>query len=127
MQPKKVINDTRAKMVRGKRFNLAEIQQYEHAIVQMVNDDRAEVMFLYFAEILHDKLGFGHKRVTNIVKEVDSRMTEWLEPDFNIDDLIVRVYEKTQFLFACTEEEYVRITELLKDKGLLVDKVKEVN
>ena len=127
MQPRKIINDTRAKIMRGKKLSPAEVMRYENAVAQMVTEDRVTLMFLYFAETLHDVHGFGHKRTTRIISEVDKRMHDFLDPDFDLDDLIVRVYKKTQYIVAGSEEEFDHTLEVLKSNGFPVERFKEVN
>lgn len=117
MSPERVINNARAMMIRGKRFKPEEIGRYEDAVRQAVENDRTEAMMLYFAEVLHDELGFGMKRVSRILQKVDSSMHEWLQPEFNLDDLRLRVFGKTKFLFACDIDDQKRIVELLNKAG----------
>jgi hypothetical protein len=77
-------------------------------------------MLLYFAEVLHDEYGFGMRRISNVLNKVDESMHEWLEDDFNMDNLRLRVFEKTKFLFACDIEDQKRINELLEQAGYKV-------
>lgn len=121
MNKERVINSTRAGMIRGKRFNMSEIARYEDVLKQQMNDDKVEVMMLYFAEVLHDELGFGLKRTQNILSKVDERMLEWLDEEgFNIDKLRLRVFEKTHFLFACDEMDQKYIEDMLDQAGFKV-------
>lgn len=121
MNKERVINSTRAGMMRGKRFKPQEIGQYEDALKQQMNDDKVEVMMLYFAEVLHDELGFGLKRTQNILTKVDEHMCEWLDVEgFNIDVLRRRVFEKTHFLFACDEMDQKYIEDMLDQAGFKV-------
>lgn len=121
MNKERVINSTRAGMIQGKRFNMSEIARYEDVLKQQMNDDKVEVMMLYFAEVLHDELGFGLKRTQNILSKVDERMLEWLDEEgFNIDKLRLRVFEKTHFLFACDEMDQKYIEDMLDQAGFKV-------
>lgn len=117
----KIINQAEVAMIRGKGMNMAQIQRYKNAVKQQEHNYLLEVMMLYMAEVLHDELGFGMKRIRKILTSVDSRMYEWVnEPDFTIDDLRVRVYKKTHYMFACSEEEHEYIVKLLEDAGVKV-------
>lgn len=121
MTKEQIINSTRAGMIRGKRFKPQEISKYEDVLRQQTNDDKVEVMMLYFAEVLHDELGFGMKRIQRILSKLDEQMLEWLEVDgFNIDNLRIRVFGKTNFLFVCDEVEHKRVLELLDQAGYKV-------
>lgn len=112
-----IINATRVAMLKGRRLTPKQIEQYEYAIRQGVNDNRVEAMMLYAAEALHDELGFGIKRTSRILNKIDESMKEWLDPSFQLDDLRIRVFEKTGFMFACTEEDQRHIEKLLKNAG----------
>lgn len=127
MNKERVINAARAGMLKGKRFKPQEIGQYENALLQQIHDDKVEVMMLYFAEVLHDVLGFGLKRTQNVLSKVDEYMYEWLTAeDFNIDRLRLRVFEKTNFMFACDEEDLKYIEKLLTDAGYNVKGEKDL-
>lgn len=121
MNKERVINSTRAGMMRGKRFKPQEIAQYEDVLRQQTHDDKVEVMMLYFAEVLHDELGFGLRRTQNILSKVDERMLEWLDEEgFSLDKLRLRVFEKTHFLFACDEMDQKYIEDMLDQAGYKV-------
>ena len=120
MSTQTIMNSSRAMMMRGKKFNPKEIAKYEEAIRKHYDDTRVETMLLYFAEVLHDEYGFGMRRISNVLNKVDESMHEWLEDDFNMDILRLRVFEKTKFLFACDIEEQKRINELLEQAGYKV-------
>lgn len=127
MSKEQIINATRAGMIRGKRFKPQEISKYEDALRQQVNDDKVEVMMLYFAEVLHDELGFGMKRTQKILSKLDEYMYEWISVEgFDLDALRVRVFGKTNFLFACDEEDQKRIEQLLNDAGYKVKTEKDL-
>lgn len=120
MNKERIINAARAGMMRGKRFKPQEIGQYENAVLQSDIDDRLEVMMLYFAEVLHDELGFGMKRTQNILTKIDDHMHEWLDDEFRIDDLRIRVFGKTNFIFAPDPDKFEHIKELLENAGFKV-------
>lgn len=117
----KIIQQAHVGMIRGKRFSPKEIQQYEAAVLQGLNDDRVEVMMLYFAESMHDVEGYGTKRTRRILNDVDAKMQEWLTPGFELNTLRLRVWEKTGWIFACDEEGYNNIVQLLQEHGYKVD------
>lgn len=117
MSVKNTVNSARVGMIRGKRFSPKEIEKYEMALKQNVDNTRVEAMFLYFVEVLHDEYGFGMKRIRNVINKVDESMHEWLQDDFNMDDLRVRVFGKTSYIFTCDEEERKHIYEVLEAAG----------
>ena len=59
----KIINQAEVAMIRGKGMNMAQIQRYKNAVKQQEHNFLLEVMMLYMAEVLHDELGFGMKRI----------------------------------------------------------------
>ena len=127
MNKDRIINATRAGMIRGKRFSPPEIGRYEDALLQQTHDDKVEVMMLYFAEVLHDELGFGMKRTQKILSKVDEHMCEWLDVEnFNLDKLRVRVFDKTHFMFACDEDDMKHIEKLLTEAGYNVKGEKDL-
>lgn len=117
MSVKNTVNSARVGMIRGKKFSPKEIEKYEMALKQNVDNTRVEAMFLYFVEVLHDEYGFGMKRIRNVIDNVDLSMREWLRDDFNMDELRVRVFGKTHYIFTCDEEERKRIYEVLEAAG----------
>lgn len=120
MSARNIVNAARVGMVRGKRFSPKEIERYEMALKQNVDNTRVETIFLYFAEVLHDEYGFGMKRTSNVINKVDENMHEWLNDDFNLDDLRLRVFEKTRFLFTCDPEEQKRVYAMLEAAGYVL-------
>lgn len=121
MTGERLIKNAQVGMLRGKRFTPKEIQLYESAVRQTVNDDRVEVMMLYFAEVMHDLAGYGTKRTRRILSEVDARMHDWLQPGFTLNELRLRVWEKTGWIFTCDEEGYKQVIEMLQANGYKVD------
>lgn len=120
MRKEKIVNGARAKMLRGIKMTPKEIRQYEEAIQQYVNDSRVEVMFLYFAEALHDIHVWGWRRIMKVICLVDQKMREWLNPDFKLDDLRERVYKKTGAIIAFSKEEEEAIVAMLRARGYKV-------
>lgn len=112
-----IITSARVSMLHGRRMSQKQIVQYEEAIRQTFTDDRVEVMMLFMAEALHDIAGYGMKRTSRILRSIDERMKEFLEDGFQIDALRVRVFGKTNFMFACSPEEQKHIAEVLKAAG----------
>ena len=117
MNRKQIINQGRVSMLQGRRMTQKQIVQYEAAIRQQLTDNRVEVMMLFMAEALHDIAGYGMKRTARVLRNIDARMAEFLEDDFDIDALRVRVFEKTQLMFACNEEDQKHIAKLLQAAG----------
>ena len=120
MGARNTVNSARVGMMRGKRFSPKEIERYEMALKQNVDNTRVETIFLYFAEALHDLYGFGMKRTSKVINTVDENMHEWLRDDFNMDDLRLRVFEKTRFLFTCDAEEQKHVHEMLAEAGYIL-------
>lgn len=117
MKLERIINQARSYMIKGRRMNPAQISQYENAIRQSVHDGLLEAVLLYMAEVLHDELGFGRVRTARILRKVDEHMLEWQDPEFQMDELRLRVFGKTQFMFACNEEDQKHIARLLQAAG----------
>lgn len=119
--PMQIINATKVLMYNGHKFKPNEIRKYENAIWQQNTDDRIEVMMLFFAEALHDISGYGQKRTQMILKSIDERMLEFIDGvnagTFDLDLLRMRVFKKTNYIFALNEEDQNRIIEMLEASG----------
>lgn len=95
-----------------------ELAMYEAAINHLTKDNIMETMFLYAVEALKDDMGLPNDECHRIAYAIDSRMHEWTDnPNFNIDDLRLRVFQKVEFMFACSEEDEEHIVQLLRDAG----------
>ena len=117
MSTQTIINSMRAMAMRGKKFSPKDITKYEEAIRKHYDDTRVETMMLYVAEVLHDEYGFGMKRIGHTLTKMDEHMKEWLQDDFSMDQLRLRVFKKTKFLFACDIEDQKRIQQLFEQAG----------
>lgn len=51
---------------------------------QVLNDGRAEAMFLLFILLLHRHFGFGQKRCLRIMQGVDDMMGLWLKGELDL-------------------------------------------
>lgn len=123
----KIIDSTVAKMIRGYRFKPKEIAAFEDAIMRTQMDNQTETMMLFFAEALHDVAGADAKDIFRVMAYINVRLNEFIElvnnHAFNIDDLRLRVYEKTDYIFAMSEEDREHIRLMLKEHGYDVDAV----
>lgn len=123
----KIIDSTVAKMIRGYRFKPKEIAAFEDAIMRTQMDNQTETMMLFFAEALHDVAGADAKDIFRVMAYINVRLNEFIElvnnHSFNIDDLRLRVYEKTDYIFAMSEEDREHIRLMLKEHGYDVDAV----
>lgn len=122
-----MLDKVRKKILEGRtallkaRKNMAFITSYENAILQEYNDNRVECMMLFFAEVLHDEMGFGQKRIARVLDGIDRSMTEFFNQEFDLDQLKVRVYKKCNFLWVANEEEQRYMVALLEANGIKVD------
>ena len=123
----KIIDSTVAKMIRGYRFKPKEIAAFEDAIMRTQMDNQTETMMLFFAEALHDVAGADAKDIFRVMAYINVRLNEFIElvnnHSFSIDDLRLRVYEKTDYIFAMSEEDREHIRLMLKEHGYDVDAV----
>lgn len=126
MNKQKIVSAARAKMLRGVKMTPKEIRQYEEAIQQYVHDSRVEVIFLYIAEALHKLNRFGWRRIMRVICWIDAHMREWLDPNFQIDDLRERVYKETGAIIAFTQEEQDAIVAMLRARGYKVKTEEDV-
>lgn len=112
---------TTAGMLAGRRFSPKQIEELRRAVWEEANDGRVEVMLLFFAEALHDVLGYGYKRTARILHWVNDHMQEWTDKvnagEWDIDDLRIRVFEKTGFMFALNKQDQMHIVEVLNGLG----------
>ena len=123
----KIIDSTVAKMIRGYRFKPKEIAAFEDAIMRTQMDNQTETMMLFFAEALHDVAGADANDIFRTMAYINVRLNEFIElvnnHSFSIDDLRLRVYEKTDYIFAMSEEDREHIRLMLKEHGYDVDAV----
>ena len=123
----KIIDSTVARMIRGYRFKPKEIAAFEDAIMRTQMDNQTETMMLFFAEALHDVAGADGHDIFRVMAYINVRLNEFIElvnnHSFNIDDLRLRVYEKTDYIFAMSEEDREHIRLMLKEHGYDVDAV----
>lgn len=124
MTAQKLIQQTYMWMLQGRRFRLKEIDAFRDAIWRESQDGRIEAMMLFMAEALHDTLGFGHIRTARVLRYCDKRMAEFIEEThkgtFSMDDLRIRVFGKTHFMFAMSAEDQEHIVKVLTDAGYKV-------
>lgn len=118
---RKTINEGRAALIGKARKNPVFVRSYENAVLQEYNDNRVEAMMLFFAEVLHDELGFGQTRTRRILRSLDNYMMEFCEEGFDLDKLRIRIFEKTHFVFACNAEDQKHVEAVLKAAGYTVD------
>lgn len=80
------------------KTNIEEIKRAEQRIKrrqeQVMNDGRAEAMFLLHALAIHEIYGFGAKRCLRVMERVDSEMSKWLTGESDIPALRKRVEEE---------------------------------
>jgi len=123
----KIIDSTVARMIRGYRFKPKEIAAFEDAIMRTQMDNQTETMMLFFAEALHDVAGADANDIFRTMAYINVRLNEFIElvnnHSFSIDDLRLRVYEKTDYIFAMSEEDREHIRLMLKEHGYDVDAV----
>ena len=121
MKTQKYIQQVYAWMLQGRRFKLKEIDAFRDMIWKESQDGRIEAMMLFFAEAMHDVYGFGQKRSARILRYCDEKMKELIDKtndnSWDMDDLRLRVWEKTHFMFAMTEEDQQHIVAMLQAAG----------
>lgn len=133
MTTKKYIQQVYMWMLQGRRFKLKEIDQFRDTIWKESQDGRVEAMMLFFAEALHDVMGYGHQRTAKVLRYCDERMREFIdemnEDAFSMDALRIRVFEKTHFMFAMSPEDQKHIVTMLQEAGYNVtaDEPEEVS
>ena len=114
----------KAGMLCGRRFSPKQIERLREMIWTEANDGRIEVMMLFFAEAMHDVLGFGHERTRRILHYIDDKMRDFTagveDGTFDVDDLRVRVFSKTHFMFAMSEKDQQHIVDVLTAAGYTV-------
>lgn len=127
-----IIRRTYAGMVSGKRFSPKECNAFRDAIWREANDGKIEAMMLFFAESLHDTGHCGKDEIARVLRDCDQKMLEFIEKaddgTWNMDDLRVRVFGKTGFMFAMSREDQEHIVQVLTAAGydVSVDEPEEV-
>ena len=120
MNIQKKISEGRAALMRGQKKSPKFINEYESAVWQQALDTRYEIMVLYIAEMLHDRLGYDTDQVMECIVDLDNRMAEFTETK-DLDAIRIRVYEKIHMIFAATKEEQERIAGIMREKGFEVN------
>ena len=110
-----------AGMLAGRRFSPKQIEALHDMIWREADDGRIELMMLFFAEALHDVLHFGHDRISRVLHWVDDRMGEFSKElddgTMDVDDVRIRVFDKTKMMFALNEKDRDYIAQLLTAAG----------
>lgn len=124
MKTQKYIQQVYVWMMQGRKFRLKEIDAFRDAIWKESQDGRIEAMMLFFAEALHDTEGFGHTRTARVLRYCDEKMKEFIDRtndgSWDMDQLRLRVWEKTHFMFAMSDEDMEHITGMLQAAGYSV-------
>lgn len=120
MNEGKTIRDTEVAMMTGRRLSPRQIGAYKEAVRRHYDDGYIEAMSLFYAEAVADVLGAD--RVYEVMERARELQTKFIDDGQGaLDDLIVRVYEKTRVMvcFNDTDEAYVR--RLLQERGVKED------
>lgn len=121
MRIEQIIRQTYARMIAGHRFAMKECDAFRDAIWKEARRGQVEAMMLFFAEALHDSEGYDTEGVARVLRYVDGLMLEFIEKTddgtWNMDDLRLRVFGKTGFMFAMSEEDREHIAGVLKEAG----------
>ena len=117
----RLIGNSEVGMIRGKRFSLKEIRRFEEAVMRTQTDGQIECMMLFFCETLHEILGSDEGDIFRVMSRLNEHLTQFMQdirkPGFNIDDIRLRVYEKTNYIFAMSEDDRLHIREMLAEHG----------
>lgn len=113
----KIITDTHARMMAGKRFSPKEITTYYNAVAQKERDDRLEISMLLIAEALHEEYGWGKQRISKVLHAFDDKCAEVVRENLSMDDLRLRCFAATKIAFALNEEDMEHVREILRDAG----------
>ena len=124
MKVDQIIRKTYAGMMAGRRFSPKECNAFRDAIWREAQDGKIEAMMLFFAESLHDTEHYGRARISRVLRDCDKKMLEFIQKTddgtWDMDDLRIRVFEKTHFMFAMSEEDQAHIVEVLTAAGFEV-------
>lgn len=117
----KLIGNSEVGMIRGKRFSLKEIRRFEEAVMRTQTDGQIECMMLFFCETLHDVLDADETQIFRVMRRLNEHLARFMldirTPEFNIDDIRLRVYEKTNYIFAMSEDDRQHIRAMLAENG----------
>lgn len=111
MNDNKTIRDTEVAMLTGRRLSPRQIGAYKEALRRSDDDGYIEVLTLLFAEAMCETYDAEQSAVVmRRLKELQRRFSEDVADGLTLDDLIVRVYEKTGLIFPmeAAEEEYIK-------------------
>lgn len=111
MNDVQTIRNTEVAMMAGRRLSPRQIGAYKDALRRANDDGYIEVLILLFAEAMSETYDREQTaQVMRRLKELQNRFTEDVADGLMLDDLIVRVYEKTGLIFPMedAEEEYIK-------------------
>ena len=116
----KIVNEAKLALFRaGKKQSF--VNHYQSIIEQEAIGSRVETLMLFFAETLYDKLKLEQNEIMETLREMDRRMFVFGQEGFDLDELRLRVFGKTQFSFAMNKEDQKYIAELLNKNGYEVE------
>lgn len=117
MNRDKLIRDTEVAMMTGRRLSPRQIGAYKEAVRVHYDDGYIEAMSLFYAEAVADTV--GGDRVYEVMERARELQRVFMDDGAGaLDDLIVRVYEKTHVMVCFDEEDEEYVRRLLKERGL---------
>lgn len=123
----KIMGDAEVWMLRGRRFSLKEIRRFEEAVMHSQLDGQIETMMLLFTESMHDTLNLPENDIFRVMSRLNELLLQFQndvnDRHFSIDDVRLRVYEKTNYIFAMNDADREHIRQLLKINGYDPDEV----
>jgi len=122
MNADKVIRDTEVAMLTGRRLSPRQIEHYKTTLRMHRDSGYIEVLTLLFAEAMADSYGREQTaEVMHRLRDLQNAFTKECDEGMTIDDLIVRVYEKTGLIFPMEKGEEAYIKNLLQSEGYDVE------
>lgn len=123
----KIMGNAEVWMLHGRRFSLKEIRRFEEAVMHSQLDGQIETMMLLFTEAMHDTMAMPEDEIFRVMSRLNTLLLEFQrdvnDRSFSIDDVRLRVYEKTNYIFAMNDADREHIRQLLKAHGYDPDEV----
>ncbi len=122
MNADKVIRDTEVAMLTGRRLSPRQIEHYKTTLRMHRDSGYIEVLTLLFAEAMADTYDREQTAVVmHRLQDLQNAFTKQADNGMSIDDLIIRVYEKTGLIFPMEDAEEAYIKNLLQSAGYDVE------
>lgn len=83
----------------------SDIKKMKEDITAEVANFDVEVLLTCFAQVLHDKYGFGQKRILRALQAVDETFGQVLNEELNVEDMKRRLEDEVGVKIYCGKDK----------------------